>query len=63
MNEKKHPLPKAKIEQDFMTWFVWLLPVAAAGMCGWFVLHDFVFAGPTITIYFQDASGLQEKIP
>ena len=30
-------------------------------MCGWFLLHDFVFAGPTITIYFQDASGLQEK--
>ncbi len=45
----------------FMTWFIWLLPVAAAALCGWFVLHDFVFAGPTITIYFQDADGLQEK--
>jgi paraquat-inducible protein B len=61
MSEKKPPLPKAKIEQDFMTWFIWLLPVSAAALCGWFVLHDFVFAGPTITIYFQDASGLQEK--
>lgn len=44
-----------------MTWFIWLLPVAAAGLCGWFVLHDFVFAGPTITIYFQDADGIQEQ--
>jgi paraquat-inducible protein B len=30
-------------------------------MCAWFVLHDFVFTGPTITIYFQDAQGLQEE--
>jgi paraquat-inducible protein B len=35
--------------------------VAAAALCGWFILHDFVFAGPTITIYFQDADGLQEE--
>jgi paraquat-inducible protein B len=25
------------------------------------VLHDFVFAGPTITVYFQNADGLQEQ--
>jgi paraquat-inducible protein B len=61
MSEKTHGLPKAKIEKDFMTWFIWLLPVAAAALCAWFVLHDFVFSGPTITIYFQDADGLQEK--
>jgi paraquat-inducible protein B len=61
MSEKTHGLPKAKIEKDFMTWFIWLLPAAAIALCGWFVLHDFVFAGPTITIYFQDADGLQEK--
>jgi paraquat-inducible protein B len=61
MSEKAHGLPKAKIEKDFMTWFIWLLPAAAVALCGWFVLHDFVFAGPTITIYFQDADGLQEK--
>ena len=30
-------------------------------MCCWFLLHDFVFAGPTVTIYFQDAQGLQEQ--
>ncbi|HTR42179.1 MAG TPA: MlaD family protein [Pseudomonadales bacterium] len=61
MSEKKPALPKAKIEKDFMTWFIWLLPVAAVGLCGWFLLHDFIFAGPTITIYFQNADGLQEQ--
>jgi paraquat-inducible protein B len=61
MSEKKPQLPKAKIERDFMTWFIWTLPVGAATLCAWFVLHDFVFAGPTITIYFQDADGIEEQ--
>jgi paraquat-inducible protein B len=61
MSEKNHPLPKAKIEKDFISWFIWALPVAAVALCGWFILHDFVFAGPTVTIYFQDADGLQEE--
>ena len=61
MSEKQHALPKAKIQRDVFTWFFWTLPLAAAGLCGWFLLHDFVFAGPTITIYFQDAEGLQAQ--
>jgi paraquat-inducible protein B len=61
MSEKARSLPKAKIQKDAFSWFVWALPVAAAGLCGWFILHDFIFAGPTITIYFQEADGLQEK--
>lgn len=61
MSEKQHSLPKAKIQKDVFTWFFWALPVAAALMCGWFLLHDFVLAGPTVTIYFQDAQGLQEQ--
>jgi paraquat-inducible protein B len=60
-NDETHHLPKAKIQKDPLAWFFWALPVAAAVLCGWFVLHDFVFAGPTITIYFQDAQGLQEQ--
>jgi paraquat-inducible protein B len=60
-NEAMHHLPKAKIQKDPLSWFFWALPVAAAGLCCWFVFHDFVFAGPTITIYFQDAQGLQEQ--
>ena len=61
MSEPIRHLPKAKIQKDALSWFFWTLPIAAAVMCGWFVLHDFVFAGPTVTIYFQDAQGLQEQ--
>ncbi len=56
---KTETLPKAKIEKDFISWFIWGLPVAAIALCAWFLLRDFVFAGPTVTIYFQDADGLQ----
>jgi len=61
MSEKSQALPKAKIETNYVTWGLWLLPIAAAGICVYFVLHDVVFSGPTITIYFQNADGLQEK--
>src|SRR5215469_7463269 len=61
MSDAKPHLPKAKIQKDALSWFFWTLPVAAALMCAWFLLHDFVFAGPTITINFQDAQGLQEQ--
>ncbi|HEX3625510.1 MAG TPA: MlaD family protein [Verrucomicrobiae bacterium] len=61
MSEAIHHMPKAKIQKDALSWFFWTLPVAAAGLCAWFILQDFVFAGPTITIYFQDAQGLQEQ--
>lgn len=60
MSEKTHELPKAKIQKDVFSWFFWTLPIGAAALCLWFLLHDFVFAGPTITIYFQNAEGLQE---
>jgi paraquat-inducible protein B len=59
MSEKARALPKAKIQRDALSWFFWALPVAAVALCGWFLLHDLVFSGPTITIYFQDANGLQ----
>jgi paraquat-inducible protein B len=61
MTEKTKSLPKAKIEKDVLSWFIWALPVAAAGLCGWFLLHDYVFAGPTITVYFQNADGIEEQ--
>lgn len=59
MSDKIHTLPKAKIQKDIFSWFFWALPIAAAILCIWFLLEDFVFAGPTITIYFQNADGLQ----
>lgn len=61
MSERTHSLPRAKIEKSYFTWFLWALPLAAAGLCAWFILHDFIFSGPTITIYFKNADGLQEK--
>lgn len=61
MSEKIHGLPKAKIERSYLTWSLWLIPAIAAAVCGYFVLYDFVFTGPTVTIYFEDAQGLQAK--
>jgi paraquat-inducible protein B len=61
MSEATYHLPKAKIQKDALSWFFWTLPIAAAGLCAWFILNDFVFAGPAITVYFQDAQGLQEQ--
>jgi paraquat-inducible protein B len=61
MNEKMQVLPKAKIEKSRMTWLLWLIPIAAALLCAWYVCRDLIFAGPAITIYFQNAEGLQEQ--
>src|SRR5258708_32708176 len=61
MNEKLHALPKAKIEKTFLNWIFWIVPVAAAGLCAYFILHDVIFAGPGITIYFQNADGLEQE--
>jgi paraquat-inducible protein B len=61
MNEKTGAWPKAKIEKSRLAWFLWLVPIAAAGLCVWFVVRDVILKGPTITIYFQNIDGLQEK--
>jgi len=61
MNEEMDALPKAKIEKSRFNWWLWLVPVAAALLCAWYAGHDIIFAGPTITIYFQNADGLQEQ--
>ncbi len=61
MSEKSHALPKAKIARSYLTWFIWLIPVAAVGLCVFFVVRDVIFKGPTITIYFQSADGLEQE--
>jgi paraquat-inducible protein B len=61
MNEKSHALPKVKIEKSRLSWFLVLIPVAAALLCAWYVGRDLIFGGPIITIYFQNAEGLQEQ--
>jgi paraquat-inducible protein B len=62
MNDKAHALPKAKIEKSRLSLFLWLIPTAAALLCAWYLSRDFIFAGPTVTIYFQNAEGLQEQV-
>jgi paraquat-inducible protein B len=61
VSENTGALPRAKIEKSRLAWFLWLIPIAAAGLCGWFVLRDVVLQGPTITIYFQNIEGLQKQ--
>jgi paraquat-inducible protein B len=60
MNEQSHALPKAQVGKSYFSWFLWLIPIAAALLCAWFVGQDIIFAGPTVTIYFENADGLQE---
>lgn len=40
-------------------WVVWLIPVMAALIGGWIVLHAVLSRGPTITIRFKNAEGLE----
>jgi len=61
MNEETHTLPKAKMGKSRFNWFLWFIPMAAALLCAWYVCQDIIFVGPTITIYFQNAEGLQEQ--
>ena len=60
MNEKSSALPKAHVGKSYFSWLLWLIPIAAALLCIWFVAQDIIFAGPTVTIYFENAEGLQE---
>jgi paraquat-inducible protein B len=61
MNEKSSALPKAQVVKSHLNWLLWLIPIAAALLCAWFVGQDIIFAGPTVTIYFENADGLQEN--
>lgn len=54
-------LPKAKINKTRRAWYLWLIPVGALALCVWFVYRDYIATGPLITIYFKDASGLEEN--
>lgn len=59
-NERGTPqLPKARITRNWKTWFFWLVPIGAAALAGLFIYSEVARKGPTITIYFADAGGLQ----
>lgn len=53
--------PRATIHQGRLSWALWLIPIAAALICVWFAYRDFISAGPLITLYFQDAEGLENQ--
>ena len=61
MNVKSPALPKAHVVKSHLNWLLWLIPIAAALLCAWFVGQDIIFAGPTVTIYFENADGLLEN--
>jgi paraquat-inducible protein B len=54
-------LPKATVKKSRLSWWLWLVPLGALALCAWFVYRDYIATGPVITIYFQDASGLEEN--
>jgi paraquat-inducible protein B len=40
-------------------WLVWLIPLIAALIGGWILAHSILTRGPTITIIFKNADGLE----
>src|SRR4051812_37121711 len=60
-NETVGTLPKAEIKRTRRAWWLWIVPLGALALCAWFVYRDYIATGPVITIYFQDASGLEEN--
>ncbi|HXS68390.1 MAG TPA: MlaD family protein [Candidatus Polarisedimenticolia bacterium] len=57
----RRELPKAKIKKTRRSWWLWLVPLGAVALCVWFVYRDYIATGPLITIYFGDASGLEQN--
>ena len=52
-------LPEAHIEKPRGISIVWLIPLIAALVGGWLAYKTISESGPTITISFEDASGLE----
>ncbi len=51
-------LPKARIQKRRYSWLIWLIPLAAAGFLGWLIYRETLSKGPTITVYFKNADGV-----
>ena len=61
MNESPPALPRVNVVRSRMGRWLWLVPLAALLLCAWYIIHDVLSAGPNITIYFQNVTGLQEQ--
>jgi paraquat-inducible protein B len=54
-------LPSAVIKKGRLTLLLWLVPFGAACLCAWFAWQDVISTGPTITMYFENADGVEVK--
>ncbi|MDR3481394.1 MAG: MlaD family protein [Burkholderiaceae bacterium] len=54
-------IPEAVVASRWHTapWLVWLIPIVAAAVGGWILAHSIMTRGPTITIVFKNAEGLE----
>jgi len=52
-------LPEAVVEKPHAIPIIWLIPLIAALIGGWLAYKTISESGPTITITFKDASGLE----
>ena len=54
-------VPQAVVASRWHTapWLVWIIPVIAAVVGGWILIHTITSRGPTITITFKSAEGLE----
>jgi paraquat-inducible protein B len=51
--------PEVEVSKRRGVSLVWLIPIVAAGIGGYLAYHTITSQGPTITIYFQTADGLE----
>ncbi|HWH68840.1 MAG TPA: MlaD family protein, partial [Candidatus Sulfotelmatobacter sp.] len=58
--EKRSELPRARVEKNWKTYLIWLVPVAAAGFAGWLVYTTVLASGPTLHIDFPNAEGMEK---
>ena len=54
-------IPEAVVASRWHTapWLVWIIPVIAAVVGGWILIHTITSRGPTINITFKSAEGLE----
>jgi paraquat-inducible protein B len=54
-------IPDAVVAPRWHTapWLVWLIPIIAAAVGGWILAHSIMTRGPTVTIVFKNAEGLE----
>jgi paraquat-inducible protein B len=52
-------LPQARMENNWKTRLIWLVPVVAAAIAAWFIYSQLFRGGPTLHIYFDNAAGLE----